>query len=290
MKSYEMVETLSNKAHVSLEQAKEALERSNWDILDAAIYLERQKAEANARPAPGAAPNPAYVVSGRQPGTTVATPGFDRPGPFDPRTDFNRPPAGSFAPPPPPPPPGQPPVPPYKDFPNRQVTLEKDAPNAGYVPPYKAYPQQPPIQNEPVGEFVGKLAGLLENVVNHIFGALFVVKRRGAVVFAVPLLIFIIAMFGFWWALIPLLVLGVAFECKYSLGVRDKNTQTISDFIDKTVNTALNSAEKAKESIMNETQNVRAAYEQSKKEFTEDFKKGKESVAVDLSKKDEPKE
>ncbi len=283
MKSYEMVETLSNKAHVTLEQAKEALERSNWDILDAAIYIERQKAENDARQAQGAAPNSAYYVSGRQTGNggTFATPGFNRSGPFDPRTDFNKANGGVSQPQ------GQNYVPPYKDFPNRGLTLEKDAPQGqGYVPPYKNFPQQKPIQNEPVGEFVGKLAGLLENVVNHIFGTLFVVKRHNAVILAVPLLIFIVAMFGFWWAIVPLIVLGVAFECKYSLGVRDKDTQTVSDFIDRTVNSALNTAEKAKESIMNETQNVRAAYEQSKKDFAEDFKKGKDSVAVDLSKND----
>jgi len=45
MKSYEMVETLSEKTNVSLAQAKEALERSNWDMLDAAIYIEKKKSE-----------------------------------------------------------------------------------------------------------------------------------------------------------------------------------------------------------------------------------------------------
>ena len=45
MKSYEMVEKLSEKAHVTLDTAKDALEKSNWDILDAAIYLEKNKVE-----------------------------------------------------------------------------------------------------------------------------------------------------------------------------------------------------------------------------------------------------
>ncbi len=45
MKSYEMVETLSDKAKVTLAEAKEALEKSNWDMLDAAIYLEEHKGE-----------------------------------------------------------------------------------------------------------------------------------------------------------------------------------------------------------------------------------------------------
>lgn len=41
MKSYEMVEALSAKSNVTLEQAKDALEKTNWDILEAAIYIER---------------------------------------------------------------------------------------------------------------------------------------------------------------------------------------------------------------------------------------------------------
>lgn len=40
MTSYEMVEKLSEKKGVTAAQAKEALERSNWDMLDAVIYLD----------------------------------------------------------------------------------------------------------------------------------------------------------------------------------------------------------------------------------------------------------
>ena len=42
MTNFEMVEKLREKANVSYEQAKEALEKSNWDILDAMILLERE--------------------------------------------------------------------------------------------------------------------------------------------------------------------------------------------------------------------------------------------------------
>lgn len=261
-----MVETLSNKAHVSLEQAKNALEHSNWDILDAAIYIERH------RGAPNEQPGPAYFVSGKQtPPGGYAHPGFERPGPFDPRTDFNKPFGGNY----PPPPPGA--VPPYKGYPQPPFGGPRPTPP----------PRQPQFENEPVGEFIGKLAGLLENVVNHIFRASFVVRRHGQVVFSIPILIFLILTLTCLWAAIPLLVLGIAFDCKYSIGVDPKSERPVSDFLDHTVNSALNTAERAKENIMNETQNVRAAYEQTKKEFTEDFKKGKDSVAVDLTKHDD---
>lgn len=51
MTNFEMVEKLKEKANVSYEEAKEALERNNWDLLDAMVYLEQQgkvkhKAEA----------------------------------------------------------------------------------------------------------------------------------------------------------------------------------------------------------------------------------------------------
>lgn len=45
MERKEMIEKLMNKANVSYEKAEEALEKSNWDLLDAIIYLERERKE-----------------------------------------------------------------------------------------------------------------------------------------------------------------------------------------------------------------------------------------------------
>ncbi|MBQ1402910.1 MAG: DUF4342 domain-containing protein [Oscillospiraceae bacterium] len=42
MTNMEMVEMLREKANVSYEEAKAALERNNWDVLDAMIDLERR--------------------------------------------------------------------------------------------------------------------------------------------------------------------------------------------------------------------------------------------------------
>ena len=42
MDQYEMVEKLRQKANVSYEEAKEALENTNWDILDALVLLENE--------------------------------------------------------------------------------------------------------------------------------------------------------------------------------------------------------------------------------------------------------
>ena len=46
MDKLEKAEKLSEKANVSLEEAKEALEKNEWDLLDAMVYLEKNgKAE-----------------------------------------------------------------------------------------------------------------------------------------------------------------------------------------------------------------------------------------------------
>ena len=45
-KNFELVEKLVNTFGVSYEKAKEALEASNWDAVDAAIYLEKDKNES----------------------------------------------------------------------------------------------------------------------------------------------------------------------------------------------------------------------------------------------------
>ena len=46
-KNFELVEKLVNTFGVSYEKAKEALEASNWDAVDAAIYLEKDKDAAS---------------------------------------------------------------------------------------------------------------------------------------------------------------------------------------------------------------------------------------------------
>ena len=45
MERKEMIEKIMKKADVSYEKAEEALEKCNWDMLDAIIYLEREKKE-----------------------------------------------------------------------------------------------------------------------------------------------------------------------------------------------------------------------------------------------------
>ena len=42
MTNFEMVETLREKANVTYEEARDALEAANWDLLDAMLLLEKE--------------------------------------------------------------------------------------------------------------------------------------------------------------------------------------------------------------------------------------------------------
>lgn len=244
MKSYEMVETLSTKAGVSLEMAKDALEKSNWDILDAAVYLERAKAAA---PGDTASTQPsssgAYYTSSRLNEVNGA---YATPGSGGDKHTFNRPYG-------------------YND-------------NNGYVPPYKDFNAVPDLDDTSIGQAVGILAGTLEKIVNGLFRCYFVVNRHDREVFRLHLLPTLIIGIVFWWAVIPVLLLGIAFECKYSIGVKQSGDKTLTEIIDNTVNGAWDTAKKATNDIVNETKNATQLYEQTKKEFAEDYRKGKNSV------------
>lgn len=47
MTNQEMIQKLVDKANVTEEAAKQALENSNWDLLDAMLYLEKNSPEQN---------------------------------------------------------------------------------------------------------------------------------------------------------------------------------------------------------------------------------------------------
>ncbi|MBQ8108663.1 MAG: ubiquitin [Clostridia bacterium] len=48
MTNYEMVEKLAERMNVTLEEAKNALEACDWELLDAALLLEKQRGEQGA--------------------------------------------------------------------------------------------------------------------------------------------------------------------------------------------------------------------------------------------------
>ena len=69
MERFEMAETLSRKAGVTLEEARQALEENEWDMLDAMIALERR----------GRVSEPEPVVVNSAPQSEYSIPGVPQP-------------------------------------------------------------------------------------------------------------------------------------------------------------------------------------------------------------------
>ena len=124
MKSYEMVETLSEKTNVSLAEAKEALEHSNWDMLDAAIYIEKKKAAQN------------------PPGTNDCESSFQK----EQHGQYSTPNYTQFS--------GAPYNPPFNNYQNGSYN--------GNVPPFNsAYNRPPESVGEMLGKLCGKIENLV---------------------------------------------------------------------------------------------------------------------------------
>ena len=197
MNSYEMVETLSEKAHVSLEQAKNALEKSNWDMLDAAIYLERTRDNMNPQ-AYQQAPGYQYVSSQMNSvGGQFRQPPFSPNAPFPPNPGYGAPPNVGKQPGFNPPPYG----------------------NPGFYGP-------PPFRNQyynhrrnSVDEFLNKAGNRAEKVIGDGTSNFFVVRRQGNKIIQLPILLFIIMLLATL-PVFPVVVfaffIGLMFECKYS--------------------------------------------------------------------------
>ena len=49
MERNEMIEELAKKVNVNRKEAEEVLEKCNWDLLDAVIYLERKSNEKDSK-------------------------------------------------------------------------------------------------------------------------------------------------------------------------------------------------------------------------------------------------
>ena len=248
MKSYEMVETLSDKTKVSLAEAKEALENSNWDMLDAAIYIEKHKAQNRA--SQNQTSNGSYVGSQQtEQNGQYSTPNYTHfsGAPNNQPFDNSQNPFGGQA---------------YNQYSNQQ--------NSGpfNVPPYNQQYNQPPVS---IGEMLGKICGKLENIVNKGFRGSFVVSRNGRRVIQIPTLIFLIIFLGGFWSLLPILFIGLFFGFTYSFEDNSNSTkEPLNDFF----NNAKNAAGKMKNDFQASRESMKEEYDSLKK----DFQKGKDST------------
>ena len=242
MKSYEMVETLSDKTKVSLAEAKEDLEKSNWDMLDAAIYIEKHKAQSQKQTQGSGYDSSRQSEQNGQ----YSTPNYTQFSGAPNNQPFDGSPFGGQA---------------YNQYSNPQ--------NGGTfnVPPYNQEYNQPPVS---IGEMLGKICGKLENLINKAFRGSFVVCRKGRRVIQIPILVFLIILLCGFWSLLPFFIISLFFGFSYSFEDNYARKEPFNDFF----NNAKNAADKMKNDFQISRENVREEYDILKK----DFQKGKDST------------
>lgn len=64
----------------------------------------------------------------------------------------------------------------------------------------------------------------------------FVIERRGAEIGAMPVLVLILLMFGFFWCVVPLMIVGLFFDFRYHFRGGSKIEVDLNDFCDKAKN------------------------------------------------------
>ena len=247
MKSYEMVETLSDKTKVSLAEAKEALENSNWDMLDAAIYIEKHKAQNRA--SQNQTSNKGYAESRQtEQNGQYGNPNYTHfsGAPNNQPFDNGRNPFSGMS---------------YNQYGNPQNSVPFN------LPPYNQQYNQPPVS---IGEMLGRICGKLENLINKGFRGSFVVSKNGRRALKIPFLVFLIIFICGFWSLLPILFIGLLFGFSYSFEDNSKSKEPLSDFFSN----AKNAAGKMKDDFQASRESMKEEYDILKK----DFQKGKDST------------
>ncbi len=245
MKSYEMVETLSEKTKVSLAEAKEALEKSNWDMLDAAIYIEEHKPHGRPPKPPINDPMNHGFVSGYQPGNN---------GQFGMPTFGNEPKMSGHG---------------INNQPN--YTHFSGAPQPPFGNPPFGQPQyeQPPVS---FGEMLGRFCGRTENAINSGMQYYFVVRKRERCIFRIPLLVFIIALIVAFFPIVPLMIIGLFFDFRFSFERGIFGSRPLDEIFSR----AKTTTEKMKEDFLSSRDTMKEEYRTMK----DDFQKGINSTKM----------
>ena len=213
MKSYEMVETLSDKAKVTLAEAKEALEKTNWDMLDAVIYLDEHKNE-RAQQARNSDTNVPHLNSLQK----------EQSGEFDNQNFANAPQV------------------------NVQNTAQQADPGFSQNGQFGGKPHNgsfqygnPGFNNQgaSVGEMFGRACGNAENAINRGMKSDFIVSRNGRILFQVPLLVFLILTLAFFPTAVTFFIVGLFLDFKYSFGNNTVCNEQFGSFVDKAKSTTV---------------------------------------------------
>lgn len=226
MKSYEMVETLSAKANVTLEQAKDALEKTNWDILDAAVYIERNGIKkptqnVNAQPT-GGIPN---LKKDPQPNV-------------QPNVQQNT----------------------QQGY---QTSFKQDI-HSGYQTPGDGYTQQNGYGNGYNGgstesnfsfsKFLGEICGTVLSVLQMGVDNSFIVTKGEKQTAKIPVLLFVFLIIFIFPITITLLIVGLFLGYKYSFSGKGIGEGTVNDVMNKAADVAKQIKNDFKEGMNNTKQ------------------------------------
>lgn len=207
MKSYEMVETLSQKSHVTLEQAKDALEKSNWDMLDAAIYLERM----------GAADKTANGMPNGVAYSTAPQNNNPQQMPFGANPQYGNPQYG-----------------------NPQYNGQNGNPQYGN-PQYNGQNGNAAKGKEfgaKVTECLNKMGDAFVKILGNGIDNSFVISKNGRQIVKFPVLIFIIILLAIFPMSVILLIVGLFCDLKYSFEGKDIGNVSVNDMMNNASDTA----------------------------------------------------
>lgn len=97
------------------------------------------------------------------------------------------------------------------------------------------------------GKWLDKTFEVLKNLCRKGLDTSFVVERRGERIISVPVLLLVIGLFA-WWATIPVLIIGLFFDCHYHFEGIDRVSVDINEVMDA----ASEGATSIKESVKRE--------------------------------------
>ena len=178
MADIELVEKLRQRANVTYDEAREALDACGDDLLDAVIFLEKK----------GKVPSPDGGGS-------------------------------------------------YSSKSNGQSS-------AGQSGAYKSHARNHDSFGDVLGKFISWICDLVKKGFIHTFN----VSRKGQSLLTIPVILLIILACAAFWIVVPLLIIGMFLECRYTFGGPDSDNEGINSVIDK--------VSKATDDFINEMKNV----------------------------------
>lgn len=221
MTSYEKVEKLSEKKGITPEQAKEVLEKCNWDILDAVIYLEKNPIVNVQQTAANVSEQGAVNLNKEQQSNTenVQTVNAQAASSI-PNSNCGQ--QGSYSTP--------------QSPNNAQQTYT--------VPEGSQYDSTNSVS---FSELLGRFFGFMGKIVTKGVENSFVISKNEKTVASIPLIVMILLLCFAFWGIVPIMVIGMFFDFRYSFS----GPSVCKDKANNVMNKATKATEKIKEDFIN---------------------------------------